>query len=77
MIIDLQTLMNVLKEQINVIKVVTTPLAVILATVLNLAIDFTVMVQPVKVSIMKDMDIPLQVLLHNCYMVHSMEQTLS
>ena len=47
----LQTLMNVLKELINVTNSATTPMVVIPATVLNLAIDFVVMVQLVKVSI--------------------------
>ena len=42
--------MNVLKAVMNVMNTVTTPLAVILATVLDLVIDFTVMVPPVKVS---------------------------
>ena len=41
--------MNVLKELINVMNTATTLLAVILATVLDLVIDFTVMALPVKV----------------------------
>ena len=41
--------MNVLKEVMNVMNTVTIPLAVILATVLDLVIDFTVMAQPAKV----------------------------
>ena len=43
--------MNVLKELINVMNTVTIPLVVILVTVLDLAIDFTVMEALVKVYI--------------------------
>ena len=43
-------LMNVLKEVMNVMNTVTIPLVVILVTVLDLAIDFTVMGTHVKVS---------------------------
>ena len=42
--------MNVLKALMNVMNTVTTPLAVILATVLDLVIDFTMMALPVRVS---------------------------
>ena len=42
--------MNVLKEVMDVMNTVTTPLVVTLATVADRAIDFTVMVLPVKVS---------------------------
>ena len=43
MIILLQTLMNVLKELISVTNSATTLMAVIPATVLNLAMDYVVM----------------------------------
>ena len=42
--------MNVLMAVTNVMNTVTTPLAAILATVVDLVIDFTVMVTHVKVS---------------------------
>ena len=42
-------LMNVLKELMNVMNTVTIPLVVILVTVLDLAINFTVMETHVKV----------------------------
>ena len=42
--------MNVLKVVMNVMNTVTIPLVVILATVLDLVIDFTVMELLVKVS---------------------------
>ena len=42
--------MNVLKVVMNVMNTVTIPLVVILATVLDLVIDFVAMELPVKVS---------------------------
>ena len=49
-ILSFQTLMNVLKKVMNAMNTVTTPLAAILATVVDLVINFTVMVECVKVS---------------------------
>ena len=43
--------MNVLKEVMNVMVFVTIPLAVMFVTVLDLAIDFTVMDTHVKVTL--------------------------